>query len=146
MGRIPMCDETGDNRKWLEYGIGRLDVPFAKHFVGEIDKCVFKNGLCTTGNSLTATEQDEADMKKSGAVVKDMEAASFVWVCKKFKQPCLVVKTIACIVDFQDYGMKFPAPDQLERNVQAAGKKITDALDTILTQIVKKGGVRAALA
>lgn len=114
-----------------EYGIGRLESKLT------VEKMAanfgFKTGVCTTGNSLDKTDEDDKHMLANDASVKDMEAAAIAWSCEMHDKPFLGVKVVTDIVDGDR-----PTQDQFLENLHAASRSLQEALPKILDYICGK--------
>ncbi|GKY92019.1 hypothetical protein MPSEU_000173500 [Mayamaea pseudoterrestris] len=124
----------------------RIPIPgFEKYGVGRVDTCVrihpgnmakelnFKMGICTTGNSLDATDKDHELMLENEASVKDMEAAAIVWSCELQDKPFIGIKVVTDIVDGDR-----PTQDEFLENLAAASVSLQTALPKVLEYICGK--------
>lgn len=113
------------------YGIGhlptRIDPSTAASALG------YKLGVCTTGNSLDATDSDHACMRDNNASVKDMEAAAIAWSCALFDKPLWAIKSVTDIVDGDQ-----PTQDEFLANLHSASLSLQDALPKVLEYICGK--------
>ena len=66
---------------------------------GLVKALSLKTGLCTTGNSLDCSPTDAPIIEESGAVCKDMEAASLAHAAELSGTPFLAIKVVTDIVD-----------------------------------------------
>lgn len=122
--RIPIPD-------FIPYGIGKLDSKIKyERMVSEHN---FKTGVCTTGNSLDKTEEDEKHMMANDASVKDMEAAAVAWSCECFGTHWMCLKVVTDIVDGE-----VPTQDEFLENLHAASKSLQEALPKILEYVLGK--------
>ena len=121
--RIPIPEFQG-------YGIGRLESVMAHKLA---DAHGYKMGVCTTGNSLDATEEDHLHMENNDASVKDMEAAAVAWSTHMFKVPYLGVKVVTDIVDGDR-----PTQDEFLENLHTAAASLQDALPKIIDHVCGK--------
>ena len=85
---------------FTSYGIGAIETLKTPNMRKEITS--LKSGICSTGNSLDATDVDREMMLQNDASVKEMEAAAVAKVCEMFKTPFVCVKAITDIVDGRD--------------------------------------------
>jgi 5'-methylthioadenosine nucleosidase len=116
--RIPIPD-------FVPYGIGRLQSTVgAEKLAAHHD---FKLGVCTTGNSLDKTDEDERRMLANDAAVKDMEAAAIAWSCALHNQPWLGLKVVTDIVDGD-----VPTQDEFLQNLHTASKRLQEVLPQVL--------------
>jgi len=112
---------------FIPYGIGKINTIAAPHLV---TKHGFKTGICTTGNSLDATEEDRKHMLANDASCKDMEAAAVAWSCQLYKKPYLGVKVVTDIVD----GDRATHEEFLE-NLHKAADSLQMALPKVIEHI-----------
>mmetsp|Transcript_20693 Transcript_20693/g.29854 ORF Transcript_20693/g.29854 Transcript_20693/m.29854 type:complete len:258 (+) Transcript_20693:91-864(+) len=115
---------------FIPYGIGKLDAIACPNLAKEYG---FKTGVCTTGNSLDKTEEDDKNMESNDASCKDMEAAAIAWSAKLFDTPYLGVKVVTDIVD----GDRLTQDEFLE-NLGTAAKSLQDALPKVCEFICGK--------
>lgn len=59
-------------------------------------------GKISSGSSFTKYPDQMAQIEKSGAVAKEMEAAAIAWVCWLKNTPCMAVKSITNLLDHDD--------------------------------------------
>eukprot|EP00958_Prasinococcus_capsulatus_P029047 scaffold7246_cov410-Prasinococcus_capsulatus_cf.AAC.8 len=71
------------------FGKGQVKCARAVKLVGHLG---MKEGICTTGNSLDATEEDMKRMEELGAHVKDMEGGAVSYACAVHEVPFMGVK------------------------------------------------------
>ena len=114
-----------------KYGYGTIDSMDVSNLVDAINA---KSGVCTTGNSLDKTEEDEIHMKINNASVKDMEAAAIAWACDLHSVPHFGVKVVTDIVD----GDK-PSHDEFMENLSSAANSLQSALPKIIDFVCGKG-------
>jgi 5'-methylthioadenosine nucleosidase len=113
--------------EFQDYGVGRLETQMA-HKLAEAHH--FKQGVCTTGNSLDATEEDDVHMARNDASVKDMEAAAVAWSTHMFQKPYLGVKVVTDIVDGDR-----PTQDEFLENLATAAQKLQEALPQVIDHV-----------
>lgn len=113
------------------YGIGRIDSKLNLAALAENHD--YKTGVCTTGNSLDKTDEDDKHMMANDASVKDMEAAAIAWTCEMHGKPFLGVKVVTDIVDGD-----VPTQDEFLANLQAASKSLQEALPKVLDYVYGK--------
>jgi 5'-methylthioadenosine nucleosidase len=113
--------------EFQDYGVGRLETQMA-HKLAEAHN--FKQGVCTTGNSLDKTEEDDKHMEKNDASVKDMEAAAVAWSTHMFQKPYLGVKVVTDIVDGDR-----PTQDEFLENLATAAQKLQEALPQVIEHV-----------
>jgi len=122
----------------VKYHDRRIPIPtFTKYGVGAIRTAetpnmrktlkYLKRGVCSTGNSLDATEVDREMMSRNDASVKEMEAAAVAKVCEMFDVPFVCVKAITDIVD----GPHAAEKEFLE-NLAMAGKRLQETVPKVL--------------
>ncbi|MFG0285312.1 MAG: 5'-methylthioadenosine nucleosidase [Phycisphaerales bacterium JB039] len=58
-----------------------------------------KAGVISTGNALDLPECDRAELERTGADAKEMEAAAIAWICDLRAVPMLAIKAITDLVD-----------------------------------------------
>lgn len=112
---------------FIPYGIGSIDAVPAPHLAA---KHGFKTGICTTGNSLDATDEDRTHMLANDASCKDMEAAAIAWACQLYKKPYLGVKVVTDIVD----GDRATHEEFME-NLHTAAESLQHALPLVIEHI-----------
>jgi len=90
--RIPIPD-------FIPYGIGKVTT----HIYQVLDTMAlqmgYKIGICTTGNSLDASDQDHVHMTANNASLKDMELAAIAWSCQLHDTPWIGLKVVTDIVN-----------------------------------------------
>lgn len=117
---------------FIPYGIGKLDTKLS--YIEEIAAAhQYKTGICTTGNSLDKTDEDERMMIANDASVKDMEAAAVAWSCAMFHIPFLGVKVVTDIVDGD-----VPTQDEFLENLHKASASLQEALPKVLDFVIGK--------
>jgi len=119
--------------EFISYGIGKLDTSRHGEFLtaeGLAARYNFKTGVCTTGNSLDRTEEDDKHMLANDATVKDMEAAAIAWSCKLHDKPFLGIKVVTDIVDGE-----IATQDEFLQNLHAASKSLQEALPKVLDHV-----------
>ena len=114
------------------YGVGKIETHgfSVEHMAAHHD---FKTGVCTTGNSLDKTDEDDQRMLANDATVKDMEAGAIAWSCKLHNIPFLGVKVVTDIVDGEH-----PTHEEFMRNLMTASKKLQEALQRVLEYVSGK--------
>lgn len=115
---------------FVPYGIGKLDSIAAPKLAAEHG---FKTGVCTTGNSLDKTDEDDKHMSSNDASCKDMEAGAIAWSCKLFETPYLGVKVVTDIVD----GDK-PTQEEFLANLSTAAQSLQSALPKVIESVCGK--------
>jgi 5'-methylthioadenosine nucleosidase len=113
------------------YGVGHLPTTFSPETLAS--ELGYKTGICTTGNSLDKTPEDDVHMLKNDASVKDMEAAAIAWSCQLHKVPFLGVKVVTDIVD----GNR-PTHEEFLENLHAASASLQSALPKVLDYLLGK--------
>ena len=126
--RIPIPD-------FVPYGVGRLDHSRHgdNHPIRPEDVAAYYNyklGVCTTGNSLDKTEEDDKHMMANDAAVKDMEAAAIAWSCALHGTPFMGLKVVTDIVDGE-----IATQDEFLANLHAASKSLQEALPKVLDYV-----------
>ncbi|MCM2323413.1 MAG: 5'-methylthioadenosine nucleosidase [Oligoflexia bacterium] len=107
-----------------QYGIGSY--PSAS-YAGMARALGLKEGGVSTGNSLDFTERCLAGMERSGASVKEMEAAAIAWVAWCLKIPFLALKSITDLVDGEH-----PTEDEFLRNLRTASRLLREKTVEVL--------------
>ena len=110
---------------FTSYGIGAIETLKTPNMRKEITS--LKSGICSTGNSLDATDVDREMMLQNDASVKEMEAAAVAKVCEMFKTPFVCVKAITDIVD----GPHATETEFLE-NLAMAGRRLQETVPKVL--------------
>lgn len=113
------------------YGIGKIESRINPNNLADIHN--FKLGVCTTGNSLDKTDEDDKHMLANDASVKDMEAAAIAWSCALHSVPFLGVKVVTDIVD----GDRATQEEFLE-NLHKASLSLQMALPKVIEYILGK--------
>jgi 5'-methylthioadenosine nucleosidase len=112
---------------FIPYGIGKLDsIPAPK--LAALHS--FQTGICTTGNSLDKTKEDDEMMLSNDASVKDMEAAAVAWSCGLFGKPYLGLKVVTDIVDGDR-----PTHEEFMENLQRAADSLQAALPKVIEHV-----------
>ena len=123
---------------FTEYGVGRSEQKGENHpMLPEkvAEHLNHKLGVCTTGNSLDKTPEDETHMLANDAAVKDMEAAAIAWSCALHDTPFLGLKVVTDIVDGE-----FPTQEEFLENLHAASKSLQEALPKVLDYVCHMEG------
>jgi len=115
---------------FIPYGIGKVEAVATPNLAKAHD---FKVGICTTGNSLDKTEEDDKRMQENDATCKDMEAAAIAWSCKLFDVPYLGVKVVTDIVDGDR-----PTQEEFMENLSTAAKSLQSALPKVIDFVCGK--------
>lgn len=134
--RIPIPD-------FVPYGIGKLDVSNHGNLLKAEDIAEhlgYKLGVCTTGNSLDKTDEDDKHMMANDAAVKDMEAAAIAWSCKLFDTPFVGLKVVTDIVDGEH-----PTQDEFLANLHTASLSLQQALPKVLNYVCGVEGTKDEL-
>lgn len=117
--------------EFAQYGVGKLESKVNPRQLAETHN--FKTGVCTTGNSLDKTDEDDKHMGANDASVKDMEAAAIAWSCELHGMPFMGVKVVTDIVDGG-----VPTQDEFMENLHTASKSLQEALPKVLEYVVGK--------
>lgn len=112
------------------YGVGRLETTNPVKIAAQHS---FKTGVCTTGNSLDKTDEDDKHMIANDASVKDMEAAAIAWSAGLHKKPYLGIKVVTDIVDGDR-----PTQDEFLENLHTASRSLQDAIPKVLESVCGK--------
>ena len=121
---IPLPDYTA-------YGVGKIESLKVEQLAKSVNA---KMGVCTTGNSLDKTEEDDRRMKANQASVKDMEAAAIGWACELHETPHFGIKVVTDIVDGEH-----PTQDEFMANLAAAAESLQKALPKVIEEVCGKG-------
>ncbi len=132
-----------------EYGIGKLSFhdndsnnnstnSNKHHHYHDLDQWAqdlgYKLGVCSTGNSLDATERDHAMMEHvNDASVKDMEAAAVAWVCAMHHVPFVGIKVVTDIVDGDR-----PTQEEFLEHLHTAAASLQEAVPKVLDYLIAK--------
>ena len=109
---------------FIPYGIGKVESPSTANLQKEFG---WQTGVCTTGNSLDHTPEDDTNMDTNDASVKDMEGASIAWAAKLASKEYVGVKVVTDIVDGDR-----PTQDEFLENLGTAAKSLQDALPKVI--------------
>jgi 5'-methylthioadenosine/S-adenosylhomocysteine nucleosidase len=123
-------DRRIDLAGFSEYGIGRHPVVSLRNMAAQLG---LKIGVVTTGNSLDESEPDRRMILASGAVVKDMEAASVAYVCHQMSVPFVAVKAITDLVDDHT-----STADQFNANLVMASRRLSDELLRVVDWVIPR--------
>lgn len=116
---------------FIPYGIGKLTISHHDVIEQIANKHSYQIGICTTGNSLDKTDEDDIHMIHNDASVKDMEAAAIAYICKMYNdKPYLGVKVVTDIVD----GDK-PTHEEFMENLHTASVSLQKAIPNVLDSL-----------
>ena len=93
-----------------------------------------KRAIVSTGNAIDLPPCDLKMMKRTGASVKEMEAAAVAWVCTLHGLPFLAVKAITDLVDG-----RHATEHEFMANLQTASRSLTEALARVLQWVAAQG-------
>jgi len=110
--------------------VGRLETLVANKLAADHN---FKQGLCTTGNSLDYTDTDDKHMELNDASIKDMEAAAVAWSAHLYNKPYLGVKVVTDIVDGDR-----PTQEEFLENLGTAAQSLQEALPQVIQHVCGK--------
>lgn len=110
------------------YGIGKLNTLVDTDALASRNN--FKTGICTTGNSLDKTAEDEKLMLENDASIKDMEAAAIAWSCELHGIPFVGLKVVTDIVDGD-----IPTQEEFMENLSTASKSLQAAVPKLLASM-----------
>ena len=85
-------------------------------------------GKISSGSSFTQYPDQIAQIEKSGAVAKEMEAAAIAWVCWLKKTPCMAVKSITNLLDNNE-----SSKDQFMANFATATQQLATQIEKIVS-------------
>lgn len=90
-----------------------------------------KEGSISSGNSLDTTSEEIDRIARSGAHLKDMEAATVAEVATLFKKEIIALKAVTDLLDGEH-----PSATEFLQNLQLASNKLTEALDKVVRKLV----------
>lgn len=79
------------------YGVGGYPIFEGVHAIS--DQLQLKKACVSTGGSMLASQEEKNQMKKNGAVLKEMEAAHIAQVAVLFDIPMFAIKGVTDLVD-----------------------------------------------
>ena len=123
-------DRRIDLPGFADYGIGRYPVVSLRNMAARLG---LKIGVMTTGNSLDESEPDRRMILTSGAVVKDMEAASVAYVCHQMSVPFMALKAITDLVDDHT-----STAEQFNANLVMASRRLSEELLRVLDWVIPR--------
>lgn len=123
-GSVVHHDRRIDLAGFAEYGIGRYPVVPTRRLAEALG---VRTGVVSTGNSLDESDEDRRMILESGAVAKDMEAASVAYVCEQMGVPFLAVKAITDLVDHHT-----ATAEQFTANLKRAVERLTTTLVAVV--------------
>lgn len=123
-------DRRIDLAGFSEYGIGRHPVVSLRNMAAQLG---LKIGVVTTGNSLDESEPDRRMILASGAVVKDMEAASVAYVCHQMSTPFVAVKAVTDLVDDHT-----PTAEQFNAHLVTASRRLSEELLRVIDWLIPR--------
>jgi 5'-methylthioadenosine nucleosidase len=128
-GSIVHHDRRIDLAGFDEYGIGNYPVYGATDLVQLLGQRLprVRTGIVTSSNSLDESETDAQMILRSGAQVKEMEAAAVGYVCELARVPVMAVKAITDLVDAHT-----ATADQFTANLEYASDRLRQAIVAIL--------------
>jgi nucleoside phosphorylase len=103
-----------------DYGIGTYPTVDASGLAAALG---LKQGVVSSGNSLDESAEDREAFARSGAMVKEMEAAAVAWVADLLSVPMMAIKSITDLVD-----SPAPTSEQFLMNLRHASQRLTDVL------------------
>lgn len=115
---------------YKEYGEGR----YPAYDTSDIAKILgLKTGAISSGDSLDMLDEDFQAMKKSGAIIKEMEAAAIAWVCQTMGTPLIAVKAITDLIDH-------PAAteEQFIKNLSMAVNELGEKVPGVVRELAQK--------
>lgn len=87
-------------------------------------------GKISSGSSFAQYPDQIAQIEKSGAVAKEMEAAAIAWVCWLKNTPCMAVKSITNLLDLGD-----SSAQQFNENFAVAARQLAVDVRRIVENI-----------
>lgn len=115
---------------YSDFAVARRDAVATPNLVAALG---LKTGVCSTGNSLDFTAEDDIRMAASGAVAKDMEGAAIAWAADLAATPLIGIKVVTDIVD----GDK-PSHEEFLQNLQTASESLQTHVPKIIDFLVDK--------
>jgi 5'-methylthioadenosine nucleosidase len=113
-----------------EYGLSNFDSTSCPNLIEEFK---FKTGVCTSSDSLDHSPKDDELMLASGAVAKEMEAASIAWVASFSKTPFFALKVVTDLVDGEH-----PTEEEFLRNLAQASEVLKERMIQVATFLKEK--------
>jgi 5'-methylthioadenosine nucleosidase len=131
-GTIVHHDRRIDLTGFADYGIGHYPVYDATEIVEELRQRLprVRTGIVTSSNSLDESDSDAQMILRSGAQVKEMEAAAVGYVCGLAQVPVMAIKAITDLVDAHA-----STADQFTANLAHASDRLRLAV-TVVTEIL----------
>ena len=113
------------------YGVGSYPVFDG---VDELaNKLNLKRARVSTGGSMLSSREEEEQMKKNGAVLKEMEAAHVAQVATLFNVPVLAIKGVSDLVDITDCPQQ-----QFADSIHSLSEKLAEVLCNVLKALPQK--------
>ena len=91
-----------------------------------------KLGVVGTGSSFDLSPSDLSSLKELDVDVKEMEAASMVWVCNQFHVPVLVVKSVTDFVEHEEEGASEFHENLYGKALDALSQTMPRAVDVVV--------------
>lgn len=110
-----------------DYGIGSYPCMDATPLAQALG---MKLGVVSTGNSLDLPEADLDVMRRTGARVKEMEAAAIAWVCELHDVEFLAVKSITDLLDGEH-----PTGEAFLANLRLASGRLAEAIQALMPRL-----------
>ncbi len=128
-GSIVHHDRRIDLAGFAEYGIGGYPVYDATELVEALGRRLprVRTGIVTSSNSLDESESDAQMIERSGAQVKEMEAAAVGYVCELAQVPVMAIKAITDLVDAHA-----STADQFNANLAYASDRLMKAVAAVI--------------
>jgi 5'-methylthioadenosine nucleosidase len=129
-------DRRIDLAGYAEYGIGNYPVYDVTALVEALQQRLphVRTGIVTSSNSLDESDTDAQMIERSGAQVKEMEAAAVGYVCELAGVPVMAVKAITDLVDAHA-----ATADQFTANLEHASDRLRQAIVAILDILSSDG-------
>jgi len=113
------------------YGIGSYPCVDASEMATALG---LKRAVISTGNAIDLPACDLAMMERTGASVKEMEAAAVAWVCGLHGVPFMAVKAITDLLDGEH-----ATEEAFVANLRAASARLTEAMARVLEWLQENG-------
>ncbi len=115
---------------FYEFGLGGITGFDAALLAKELG---LKQVYVSSGDSLLTTAEDVAAMDKTGAVVKEMEAAAIAWVCRAMETPFFALKSITDHLDVPE-----SEAAQFMANLRLASSNLASMLERLVVMLDEK--------
>jgi nucleoside phosphorylase len=96
-----------------------------------------RRGVVGTGSSFDLSPSDLSSLKELDVDVKEMEAASVVWVCNQFHVPVLVVKSVTDFVEHEEEGASEFHENLYGKALDALSRTMPLVVDVVVEAMVR---------